>query len=214
MKSSILAMAALILLAGVPRQATADLVLYTNGPVDGNDGAWDISSGYAVTDSFTLTSNASLESATVGLLLVQQSPTDAPTTLDWSIEDSTSNVVASGTAVSLSNQDLGSGFLGAEVFQSSFALSGTLSAGTYYLTLQNGMTQGGSDLYWDQSGPTGGVSTATQDYSGSPPSGPTGLPSESFTIYAATPEPSTQMLAALGALCLIGYGWRRKQAAA
>ena len=213
MKRSMMAMtaiAALVLPAGVPRQAEADNLLYTNGPVDGNDAGWNISSGYAVTDSFTLSSSATLGYATVGLLVLQQLAGDAPTTLDWLIGTSPfGSDVSSGTSVSLTNQDLGVGGLGAEVFQSTFALSGTLSAGTYYLTLQNGQTLGGSDLYWDQSGPSGGPSTAYQSLGG--PS--SGVLSESFSIYS-TPEPSSLVLLTLGALGLIGHGRCRKKAKA
>jgi hypothetical protein len=78
-----------------------------------------------------------------------------------------------------------------------------LAAGTYWLTLENVLTNAPDDpVYWDQNS---GPSLASQNSLGT-------IPSESFTVMGSsgsstgtTPEPGSLVLFASGALGVAGW---------
>jgi PEP-CTERM motif len=85
-----------------------------------------------------------------------------------------------------------------------------LSAGTYWLNLDNATVNDGDPIYWDENS---GPSSASENSVGT-------IPSEAFTLFAAsststtsttstTPEPSSVMLWGSGILGLAGV-LRRK----
>ena len=57
-------------------------VLYENGPLNGTVDAWTINYGYFVSDTFTLTGNASVGGFD---FYTWTFPGDKPLTVDWSI---------------------------------------------------------------------------------------------------------------------------------
>jgi PEP-CTERM motif len=117
-------------------------------------------------------------------------PGEIPATVDFGISATAfGNDLGSGTGVALSNSFQYTNSAGADVYLSSFTFpSINLAAGTYYITLANGLTTNGGALFWDENdGPS--VAFANSH------TGPIG--SESFAIDA-TPEPGTLLMLATG----------------
>ncbi len=178
--------------------------LYTNGAINGTVDAWNTCCGYQVTDSFTITSGASTVTGFDGGFWV--APGDTPVSVAWSIGTSAfGNTLGSGTAV-LSNTKFcsGCGFSFYDIYTSTASgLSVGLGNGTYWLTLQNGITAGAGSMFWDQNN---GPSLAQQSGTGA-------IGSEAFSIYGTTqtgtPEPGTLVMFASGILGL-GSVVRRK----
>src|ERR1039457_1539142 len=82
-------------LAAVP--AAAQNILYNNGPINGTTDAWTINFGYIVSDSFNLSSYATVTGFDFG---VWEFPGDVLSSVDWSITASENGgtVYGSGTA--------------------------------------------------------------------------------------------------------------------
>ena len=190
--------------------ASADL-LYDNGPINGHS-AYGINFGFEVSNSFNLSSASNLTQAQIGLWT--QFRGDVPISVDWSIgTDKFLSDKGSGTA-NLTNT-LINNYYGYGVFESTFPLSGTLAAGTYWLTLRNAVSISsvvnmGEPLYWDSSnGPSqayqnNGVLVRSLENDLFP-----GSNSESFQIHGtAVPEPGTMLLLGSGLIGLLGI--RRK----
>ena len=177
--------------------------LYSNGPINGTINAWNTCCGFLVTDSFNISSNSTVTGFDGGFWV---GPGDLPVQVDWSIGTSAyGNTLGSGTAV-LSNSLFcsGCGFGVYDIYTSTASgLNVALLTGTYWLTLQNGITLNGSNMFWDEND---GPSMAQQSTTG-----PIG--SEAFNIYGmsqtTTPEPGTLVMFASGILGLGGV-LRRK----
>jgi len=183
--------------------ASADVALYDNGPINGTIQGWVINNGYAVTDSFTLASDSTVTGVNLGTWVYSG---DLPLSVDWIISTSNafdgSTALASGTAADLANAFQGGNFC-CGVYLSSFSTGDVhLSAGIYWLLLQNAVTAQGSLMGWDEND---GASLAYQNGSQ--------LGSESFQILGttgtATPEPSSLALFGSGMLLMAGV-LRRK----
>jgi hypothetical protein len=171
-------------------------LLYDNGPINGASGAGNaLSGGWLETDSFTLTSPAVFQSATIGLWT--ETPA-TPVSLGWSIGTTAfGSEVASGAGSLTSTcvMDAGNGVH--SIFSSQLALSGTAPAGTYWLTLYNG-TATSRGLDWDVNF---GPSTSFQRNSGQtfPVNG------HSFQIYGDSP---TSTATFLGSDAATQGGWK------
>lgn len=176
----------------------ADTIVYNNGPINGNVEAYNFS-GYAVTDSFTLSQPTALSEAEIGTW----APSGAPTGLDWSIGSTPfGSQIGSGIASLTSTATGGLGFGSYPLYESTFTLTGKLAAGTYWISLTNTSP---APVYWDEDN---GPSTAYQSGSGS-------VGSESFQIYgtpalstAAVPLPNSAcalaaLMGAAGLVCLL-----------
>ena len=200
--------------------ALADSTLYDNtGPTSygyNSNGAFAINGGLEIADSFTLTSNSTL----TGVNLIAWLKSDAITSVDWLITGTAfgGNLYGSGTAsvtdiyfAPVPNDSY-------DLHQETFSLPGlSLTAGTYYLQLQNAVTVGGNTAYWDASN---GLSDAVGAGDGSSPSdlngvvGSVGTNSETFQIIGtnATPEPSSFLLLGSGLAGLAGLIKRKLKA--
>jgi hypothetical protein len=127
---------------------------------------------------------------------------DAPVSLEWSIGTSPfASDVGSGTAA-LANVATGTFRTSFLTFASTFAVDVAVSPGTtYWLTLQDGLTQRHDEFGWFESG---GPSLAQDTAHGT-------IASESFELFdasvVAAPEPASRTLAGLGALGLLACGW-------
>jgi hypothetical protein len=183
--------------------ARADL-LYSSGPILGTTPLEQVSQQYAVTQSFTVAESSTLASATLGLWT---GPTFTPLTIDWSIGTATfGSDISSGTAAPLTNVfiHVAPGY-GYSVYASSFNLSGSLTPGTYYLTLTEGNYGGvGPGMFWDaNSGTSSGYYSEYGIFLGH-------VGSAAFSLFGTpaaspVPEPSTFAFMASGLCLLLGF---------
>jgi hypothetical protein len=205
----LLTFAAVLGLLATGGPVIADTV-YDNGPINGTTNAWTINFGFSVSNSFTLTNASSLTGVQLGLW---SRPGDVPTSVDWSIgTEEESSDLASGTDASLSSVFQFTNGYHFDIYESSFSLEEMLGPGTYWLTIQNGVSGRGGDLvYWDQDDDS---STAFQDGQDIKDICATGATcSESFQIFgtpaSTVPEPSSMALMGSGLLMFAGF-LRRK----
>ena len=186
-------------LAALPASAQT---LYDNGPLNGNDPypSWQISGGYVVSDSFTVSSASTVTGFTFGEYWVTGDPT---LTVDWSIS-STENGPGEVGAAKVANVSR-SNIKNTDTFGTGTVtgIDVPLSPGTYWLNLTNATTAGGDPVFWDENS---GPSQASQSALGT-------IPSESFTLTGGnggtTPEPSSLALFGSGVLGLGGLLRRR-----
>ena len=189
-------------LAVIPASAQ---VLYSNGTPNLNAIAWTINFGYAVSDSFNLSSASTVNGFD---MWVWEAPGDKALTVDWSITSAEfgGTSYGSGTA-SVTDTILTTNQYGYQIDQLTGGTGGVaLGSGTYWLNMQNAVMQSGGALYWDENS---GASQASENTLGS-------IPSESFDMTGTsgigtqtTPEPSSIMLFGSGILGLAGV-LRRK----
>jgi hypothetical protein len=214
MRLKLFLLAAIVCAASSQSQAT---VLYSNGSIEYNGGYTINGSGrrleydsngnyigtetipYVVSDSFTLTSAATIESIVFGGVNYVG---DTTTSVDWSISTDAYGGTAADAAVSSSFvYSNGSHDYDLDTFS---VPDLTLAAGTYYLTIGNAITADQTLAYWDESN---GPSIGADSYSGS-------IPSEYFEILdtpplvSATPLPGSLVLFGSGMVFLIA--WQRR----
>jgi len=195
-------------LAAVP--ATGQ-VLYEDGPVNGTTDAWTINFGYIVSNTFTLTG-----SATVGGfdIYTWEYPGDKALTVDWSVTSGEfgGTTYGSGTA-SLSDQFLSENQYGFNIDKLTASnLNLNLGAGTYWLNLQNAVTEMGNPLYWDENSGAGCHSQGCPSEVSENDVGT--IPPESFDVTGtygtgATPESGSILLFGSGILALGGWVGRK-----
>ena len=168
--------------------------LYDNGPTNGNIDAWTINFGFAVGDSFTLNEQANVTGINFAAWVF---PGDTLESVDVSITSSEfGGTTYFDQTVSFTQSGCLSNNFGFNVCTESGAFSGvTLNSGTFWLNLQNAVTNDGDPVYWDESN---GPSMALDSGEGT-------IPSESFTILGnattgSTPEPGSFLLLASGIL--------------
>lgn len=181
-------------------------VLYSNGTVDGNTNAFDISSGYVVADTFSLSAASNLSGVTFDSW---DAYANDVTAVDWTIFSGsgtgatgpTGTVVASGVqSLITSTTSLLTNSQFYVVEANTFTLANlNLAAGTYWLELANATTTSGADVYWD-------VNSTGSSLAWSNAPGTIGAVSNSFQVTgAAVPLPGAawmfaSALAGLGAI--------------
>ena len=209
-----LAIALLVLaLSCVTLPVFAQNDLYDNGPIDGSRDAWTINFGYVVSDSFTLTANSNMVNGlSFGSWIF---PGDVLQTAEVSI---TSGEFGGTTyfdgVVSFAQSDCFGNIKGLYTCTETGSFEPVdLTAGTYWINLQNAIVSNGDPVYWDENSgmgchSPGCPSSASQNQTGA-------IPSESFTIFGQssnqTPEPSAIILFGSGVLGLGGVLRRRKR---
>jgi hypothetical protein len=194
-----------LLLAVAP--AMADTELYSNGPYNGTITGYNTGYGWAVSDSFTVPANSSIE--TLSIVYWDPSRSDTLTTED--VAFSASPLPTTGfQTYTATNTFLTQNLFGYYLFQADFSFANVPWSGAGWVTLQNACTTGGcSDgtaaAFWDENN---GQSQAFQN------NGTGAIGSESFTLNGTTgggttPEPSSILLLGSGILGLAGV-LRRK----
>jgi PEP-CTERM motif len=160
-----------------------------------------------LSNSFTVSSDVILTEAVAALWV---SPGATPVSLDWRIGTTPfADDISSGTS-STTNTLFSSlpGFV--DVYDSTFALNGSLTAGTYFLTLASATASDAGFVFWDISnGPSEAFHSSLgplEDFFG-PGSGSF---SESFQIYGV-PEPGSIALLCIGLASVGTAGWAKRR---
>jgi hypothetical protein len=210
MKAAVHAVYALVLLSIAMVPALAD-VLYSNGPINGTIGGFNIYGGQSVSDSFVLSSAAIVTGVDFGAW-TDDAAAGLVASVQWSIGTTPGGSIYSGTAATtdtLVTHDLNFYTIDSDSF---FIPNVSLGAGTYYLTLQNTTTSDGTGVaYWDiNNGPSAAYangSTSLVGYAGIYTTW-----SESFDIQGATsgvtPEPGYLALLIAG---IVGIIWLKRR---
>ncbi len=198
-------------LAAVPASAQQDL--YDNGPVNGETSAWQINFGYAVSDAAKV-ANVS-RSNVKNNIVVWVEPGDTPTSIGWGLGTTpfSSNVASGVSPLTVTNSFVNS--FGYNVDTVSFSMGTlSLSAGNYWVTLENATTADGEPVYWDENSGVGCTSPGCP--SQAQENGVGTIPSETFTLEGSpagsTPEPNTLALLGSGFVGLAAFLRRKSHA--
>ena len=197
-------------LAAIP--AMADSILYNNGPLDDDTDAWTINFGFVVSDSFTLSSDATITGFRFNAWLF---PGDVLQTAEVSFtSDEFGGTTYFDQVLNFVQTDCVVNAYGFNVCAETSNFNGPhLSAGTYWVNLQNAVVNTGDPVYWDENSGEGCTSPGCPSLASQNSIGT--IPSESFTILGnsgtgtTVPEPGTIALLGSGALGLAGL-LRRK----
>ena len=193
-------------------------VLYGNGPINGNIGSWSISYGNVMSQSFTLTAASTLTGVNLGIWI---NPTGGtPLSLEWRLSNSPDTVVAGTTADLTSSLFCSSGITcgsnAYDVYASSFSLPNVvLGPGTYYLSLDFGLTSGYDSLFLDVNNGASAAYRNGANLAGSIEM-TSGSNSSSFQILgdstASTPEPASIAMLLSGLALFAGFARRKVRA--
>jgi hypothetical protein len=194
-------------LAAVP--ASADTLYDNSTAMSYTMTAVNIKGGFAVADSFTLSSSATISQIMFGSWVDYG---DTLNSVDWAITtgDFSGTTLGSGTASSFSSEFFEGTIDGDyDMYSDVFSIPGqTLAAGTYYLQIGNAVTTG--NALWDFSN---GPSSAQLDLNGNYIGFDIG--SETFALYGSSspvPEPSSFLLLGSGLAGLVGVIKRKLMA--
>jgi hypothetical protein len=200
MRSSIPFVAMATLLFAVAAETTSASILYDNaGPSTGTTNAWGISFGISTANSFEFLNPATIYGAN---FVVWTYPGDTLKSIDWAILSAPvgGTTYSSGTATDITQT---SRFLpmvdGYDVDTETFSIpSLALSAGTYWLLLQNAIVSNGDHIYWDQSDGPSQAWNSDIGYLGSYHGACDAPCTYSETFQILTPEPASFGLLAIG----------------
>jgi len=200
-----------LLFAAVP--GSADNILYSNGPTNGNTDAWGINYLGSVSDTFIVPSGGNaISGANFAMWLF---PGDILQSAEVLI---TSDKLGGGTVyfdqvLFFSQSGCSGNQYGYNVCQETTNFSGpNLSQGTYWLDLKNARVNTGDPIYWDENSGPSSAAQCCQPREGLSTAVGT-IPSESFTVLAefttfgasqTVPEPASLVTLLSGSLTVFG----------
>jgi hypothetical protein len=204
----------LVLLSAFVLPAFAQTDIYDNGPINGTNDSWTINFGFVVSDSFTIANdNTTVTGLTFGAFVL---PGDTVQSVEISI---TSNEAGGTTyfdqVVNFTQENCFVNQYGFNVCNERASFDGpTLSAGSYWLNLQNAVVDTGDPVYWDENSGVGCQSFGCPSSASESSIGT--IPSESFTLFGrsgsgtgTTPEPASLVLFSSGLLAVASMIRRR-----
>jgi len=183
---------------------------------------WGFQPPLEIADSFTLTAASNLSQISFGNWIAAG---DTLSSVDWAITTGafSGSTLASGTATTFSTtlENASPSLDGWTVCSDLFSIPAlSLSAGTYYLQLDNAVESADYSTFWDLSnGPSSGWGYNTAFPGAYSLSGAYGSGSQTFAIYGTssaartvTPEPSSFLLLGSGLAGLAGFIKRKMMA--
>jgi len=171
--------------------------IYENGPIAGTADLL-INSGFEVIDSFTVAnSSATVTGLTFGVWL---NPGDVLQTAQVSISTTPQGGVLFNQPVNFTQNDCFTNVANMTVCSATGMFNGpTLTAGTYFLTLQNATVQNDDEVFWDENSGVGCQSPGCPSTAVAGPVGtiPSEVASESFSILGTPGNQTTTTLSVM-----------------
>ncbi len=199
-----------LVMAAVPAMAQ----IYDNGPVNGEVDAWTINFGFTVSDTFHLSSSATVSNIEFWAWLI---PGDNITSVEVQMGAAAFGNELTDQVVLLSQSNCFSNSYGYNVCAETgnFGSPVSLNAGNYWVTLGNATVPSGDPTYWDENSGVGCQSPGCPSSAEENTIGT--IPSEAFTVGGAcgagknspdcgppSPEPSSLLLFGSGIVGLAG----------
>jgi hypothetical protein len=177
--------------------------VYNNGPINGTTDAWTINFGFAVTDTFTVsTGNTTINSLAFGAWLFSGDVLESVEVLMTS--EAFGGTTYFDQVVNFTQSGCSANQFGFNVCTETGFFNGpNLANGTYWLQLQNAVVNTGDPIYWDENSGIGCTSPGCPSIAETDcilnDHNPGGcIPSESFTLSSGgvgtVPEPSSLVL--------------------
>jgi hypothetical protein len=214
MRQRWLCLSVLVIALALALPASAQQILYEDGPINGETDAWTINFGFIISDTFTIsTGNSTINGIAFGAWMNQGDILQSAQVTISSQEVGGGTVYFNGF-VNFTQTDCFTNNYGFNVCTETGSFANTsLGNGTYWLSLQNAVVNNGDPVYWDENSGIGCHSPGCPSEAGNGSIGT--LPAEAFTVFGSSgttgtvPEPGSFMLIGAGAVAVLGTLRRR-----